>query len=66
MERKPNLLQLHLEFLILCYYGDLSLQIPVNRAIAEIWGANESEAGAVSSSHIVPQTCEEWEKYHEI
>lgn len=52
---KSNLLQLDLKFLILCYYGDLSLQISVHRAIPEIWRADESEARAVFSSDVVPQ-----------
>lgn len=38
--KKADLLQLALQLLVLRYYGDLSLQVTVNRAVTEIRGAN--------------------------
>ena len=53
----PYLLELGPQFPILCYYGDLGLQVTVNRAVAEIGRANERETRPVLASQVEPQTC---------
>lgn len=51
-----HLLQLLLQLLVLRHNGDLGLQVTVNRAVAEVWRADEREAGPIPPPQVIPQT----------
>lgn len=52
-------MELLLQSFVLCHYRNLSLQVPMNRPIAEVGRADEGEAGQIAAGQVQPEPCGE-------